>query len=330
MVRKLLVVYVVCALFYAVTSRADGNSWPSVGPVQHTFNVPEASKANISLTIRSSTGASLYRLQCRGGYAAANQNFAWSGDFECRLIPYGKVIYYSTLLTEDVYQNEDWESRGRFFAANLEPPCAHVPQFGSIRTFRLRGMKLTLHVIDPIVVAGKLKSLKLRVMVRADSSARRSIAAIVPFPQNAPQQCLHYFPNPAKFVRPYFDVISHSTLGGSYLVRWEAPDGVWVVSGRTYHYELESATNANFKDATKVTTTHSYYPESYRSSGATRYYRVRACYDIRAGLPHRLLRGVTHYYRVHGTYIACSAWSGAASFIALPTERGGFNSKVQH
>jgi hypothetical protein len=112
----------------------------------------------------------------------------------------GSVTNYSTLLTEDINQSRDWESRARFFSADLQGECASIPEFGSIRDFRLRGMMVTLQVLQPAFGPnGVLDSLKLKVAVQPDSSAQRPIAAAVPFPVSPPTQCKieQYFPSPS-------------------------------------------------------------------------------------------------------------------------------------
>jgi len=192
-----MVVFMLCALSWAVTGRADIRPWPTVRSVQHVFSVPDVQKMNVSLLIRSRTGAPLYRLRCaHPGYADD-----YSGDFECRLdtVESGDVRVEGTLLIEDTSQLKAWPSRGRFFTADLIGACARIPEFGATRDFRLRGIKLTLQVLDPVVNTAsegwggpgdpKLKALKLKVTVQPDPSADRSIAAIVPFPKQAPPQC---------------------------------------------------------------------------------------------------------------------------------------------
>jgi len=160
-------------------------SYPVVAPLQRTFDVPDVGKANVSLDIKSARGASLYNLQCHSaGNSPEPDQFDYSGDFECKLSSVGHYEAYSTLLTEDAHQSRDWESRGRFFSAELRGVCADIPEFGANRDFALRGMKLTLQITDPVFTEdGKLSSLKLTVTVRADAHAQRPIAEIVPIPK---------------------------------------------------------------------------------------------------------------------------------------------------
>jgi len=191
----------VCALCFTLQSRG-ALAYPSVAAGHWVFNVPDVSSANVSALIRSRTGVPLYHLQCHSAGYTGDSDFDYSGEFECRLSSVGDHDLYSTLLTEDANQNRDWESRARFFAADVIGKCANIPQFGSVRHFRLRGMQLTLKIVDPVVNRNrKLVSLKLKVAVQPDPTADREIAAIVQLPKGAPGQCLihRYFPNPANY-----------------------------------------------------------------------------------------------------------------------------------
>jgi hypothetical protein len=169
-----------------VTSWAGAQHYPSVQPQTRVFEVPDVKHADVSFDINSSKGTPVYRLQCHSAqYSGEDHGFVYSGDFECRLSSVGHLDRIaSTLLTEDAHQSRDWESRGRFFAQNLRGRCASIPDFGAVRRFKLRGMDLTLEIINPgFAPDGALQSLKLSVKVRPDASAVRPIAAILwPFP----------------------------------------------------------------------------------------------------------------------------------------------------
>lgn len=199
----LLAIYAACTLCAASTARGTPGV-STISPEQWTIDVPDVRRANVSVLIRSSTGAPLYHLQCHSAGYTGDPDFDYSGDFECRLSSVGDHDEYSTLLTEDKNQNRDWESRARFFLTDLTGQCAQIPEFGSVRDFELREMKLTLQIIDPVVDKdGRLSSLKLKVAVQPDPLADRSITAIVPLPKVAPPQCMidRYFPNPARYTK---------------------------------------------------------------------------------------------------------------------------------
>jgi hypothetical protein len=159
-------------------------SYPAVRPLRRTFTVSDVAEANVSLDVESMGGARLYHLQCHSAGYTGDPGFDYSGDFECRLGLIGQPNTYSTYLTEDAHQSRDWESRGRFFAADLRGACARMPQFGATRSFKLRGMDLTLAIRDQkFARSGKLATLTLTVTVRPDPGAGRPIAEVVPLPK---------------------------------------------------------------------------------------------------------------------------------------------------
>jgi hypothetical protein len=179
--------YLLTLLFVAVmlTSWGGAQHYPPVEAQNTVFEVPDVKHADVSFDIKSFEGRPVYKLQCHSAeYGGDGHDFAYSGDFECRLSSEGNQDGYSTLLTENVHQSRDWESRGRFFAKHLRGTCASIPDFGAVRKFKLRGMDLTLKIIDPrFAPDGTLQSLKLSVEVLPDASAIRPIAAVVPLPK---------------------------------------------------------------------------------------------------------------------------------------------------
>lgn len=179
---------------------AAAGAYPVVGAMKKTFFVSNIRSANVATIIRARNGAALYKLQCHSAGYTGDVNFDYSGDFECRLSSIGRIDTYSTLLTEDVNQSRDWESRGRFFAKSLRGACAHISQFGSRRSFALRGMTLILQITNTkFMDDGALHSLELTVIVEPNKDAKRKIAEIVPVPTTGvPDNCglNTYFANP--------------------------------------------------------------------------------------------------------------------------------------
>jgi hypothetical protein len=196
--RSYLAVMLLCFL---VKMSASAQSYPAPAAIKKTFDVSDVSKADVSMHIKAYDGRDLYTLQCHSTGYEGDSSFDYSGDFECRLILSNGQNTYSTLLTEDLKQSRDWESRGRFFAASLRGECAKVPEFGAVRSFELRGMRLKLRISDPKFQSNKLLSLKLVVTVVPDPEAHRAIADIVSFPKSGvPANCdlSKYFVNSAK------------------------------------------------------------------------------------------------------------------------------------
>jgi hypothetical protein len=167
--------------------RPKANYWPTVVPIERTYFFANASEAAVDLQLVGTDGTPLYQLSCRPGGDETNQSFDYSGDFECRLVALYWQDSYSTLLTEDPFQERDWQSRARFFAKDLVGSCASYPEYGAVRTFRLRGIKIVFR-LDKILLRwqaqGELKpilqSFGFHVRVEQDPTALSAIAEPVP------------------------------------------------------------------------------------------------------------------------------------------------------
>ena len=175
--RKLLF----ASLITFAAGHLAGATWPAVMSSQASYRlVSPISKARTYLVIRLLDGTPAYRLTC-GSHDTTIDKFNFSGDFECQLqtIP-ADYKRFSTLLTEDMKQSKDWESRASFSAPEVEPPCDRIPDFGALRTFRLRGMRLTLE-LSHITFKNerqflRLQSFYFKARVEADPAATRPIA----------------------------------------------------------------------------------------------------------------------------------------------------------
>lgn len=165
---------------------ANGSrAWPAVAPVERHFDFPDAGVAALSLALRGQDGRPLYRLECHTWLHEKDPDFDYSGDFECRLTSTYSKERYSTLLTDDPKQSRDWQSRGRFLVPEIVEKCGAYPEYGRIRTFRLRGARLRLELKDVRVHASvenatrgalALRSFGLVVLVHPDPEARSPIA----------------------------------------------------------------------------------------------------------------------------------------------------------
>ncbi len=178
-----------------ITGLSQGQTvyqWPAVLPLEKTFYIEDAGLASVDVSIAGTDKKPLYRLSCRGrGKFHEDTSFDYSGDFECRLTSLYSKDHYSTLLTEDPRQERDWESRGGFMAYELVGQCEHYPEYGRLRHFRLRGMKLTLELDNIGFYRGRrpgdskntdlLKSFRFVVRVGPDPTALSTIAEDVPF-----------------------------------------------------------------------------------------------------------------------------------------------------
>jgi len=188
--RNILAVFALL-LFSVCIGQASIEAWPIVVPLKQSMVFPDARKAEARFTIVSGEGKLLYLMECHTSAYEGDPDFDYSGDFECRLTSkYSKEVY-STLLTDNPQQRRDWQSRGRFLAEELVGKCADYPEYGRVRHFRLRGMKLTLAMSDLKFKANngkggreqrpQLNSFRFDIQVEPDSTAKSAIAEPAPF-----------------------------------------------------------------------------------------------------------------------------------------------------
>jgi hypothetical protein len=184
---------------------AGAPTWPQIKPILRGFHFGVPAQAKLNLAIEDRAGKPLYILDCYAFQAApATGDFAYSGDFECRLHSADNKDYESTLLTELPNADADWESRGRFLVEQLAPPCGDYENLGRDRTFRLRGFKLELKLseisLDPrrrsfSGMGPALKSFDLEVIATPDLAATSAIASTptVPRRDTLPEPCRSAF-----------------------------------------------------------------------------------------------------------------------------------------
>lgn len=192
MMVRITVLGIAFALVMSVaecTVAASHGHWPAVKGLQKSFHFNDVDKAALNLTINSVSGKPLYALTCHSGSYNDDSDFDYSGLIACKLSSLYSKETVSTLLTETMKQTSDWENRGRFLVKHLLPGCGQYPDWGSKRTFYLRGMKLVLSIDDEVFTRspdGKdfLESYSFNVAVRSDPSAVTSIAqpTVVPEP----------------------------------------------------------------------------------------------------------------------------------------------------
>jgi hypothetical protein len=178
------------------------HTWPEIKPVTLTFKVTNARTARVDAVI-TGRGHALYKLECRTWVYGEDRWFDYSGDFECRLVPlYGPRVY-STLLGE--LPTHSWASRARFFVSEIRGTCGDWADYGRLRTFALRGFRLTLRVVEPIFRESRdnalhkqfaLEAFTFEVGVVRDRSASTSFAAPTSAP-TPPHECENGYVSPA-------------------------------------------------------------------------------------------------------------------------------------
>lgn len=148
--RNILFCITSLVIFISPLSKAENadnsKSYPLIKSIDTTFTFDDAKKAFIELFIKGLDGEDLYCLKCDNYWHAdshPDDNFDFSGEFECYLKALYKYIPRTNLLSEAEHMTSDWDSsRARYFTAELLGECGDYPDYGRIRTFKLRGMDL--------------------------------------------------------------------------------------------------------------------------------------------------------------------------------------------
>ena len=169
---------------------AGSYEWPRVAPFRAKFNVRDVRRMKVDLDLHSVNGSPLYGLRCRSG-ESRDAEFDFSGDFQCWLRSLNPDDVYIDLFTYEPLGNLGIESRARFFSEELLGRCANYPEYGRIRTFRVRGMVVRLALSHVRFVLGRrygrgkpitlVHSFDLEVGVVPDGSILSAIDEDVPF-----------------------------------------------------------------------------------------------------------------------------------------------------
>lgn len=198
MIRKKIkivtLIFIGIVLFLSVgyCNAEKEKKWPVVAKLEKSVYFEDAYKAEAKFTIIGDDGKPLYLIECHTWEYEKDPDFDYSGDFECRLTSLYSPNYYSTLFTDNPKATRDWESRARFLVEELQDKCGDYPEYGRVRHFCLRGMKITLTINDlkiktsavADVVTGKkqkIQSFRFDLSVEPYPAAISEIAEPVPY-----------------------------------------------------------------------------------------------------------------------------------------------------
>jgi hypothetical protein len=142
-------------LMWAANSHPVGRQepWPHIAPLLSAYNfrdlVPGKDTPVVEI-LKDVGGVPRYRLECHNGNYDGESIISFSGTLHCAVVAIAGKIISGNLLAEAIpaQQRSDWLNRGRFLATQLRKPCSAYREYGTDRTFRFRGLKLTLRLRD--------------------------------------------------------------------------------------------------------------------------------------------------------------------------------------
>jgi hypothetical protein len=168
-------------------SRVQG--WPDIQPIDTsvTFVNPGAGGHDtpFEIAIRGVNGTDLYSLECHNGNYDDESLIDFADDFQCGLFTHGADSASETnfnLLASDTpdEQSSDWFNRGRMLAQQLRGECAQYAEYGAVRHFTLRRMRVTFAFTDVRWIAPTpqvgLERFTFRVTAAVDDSAQTAQA----------------------------------------------------------------------------------------------------------------------------------------------------------
>jgi hypothetical protein len=166
----------------ATSATAAQRTWPRIQPVTATYAIDFERGFTLELPLRDGAGRIRYLLACRAGRpgymdtAPTGDGGNWTGDLMCTLNAGRTSTNELSLLSDD--GDSAWHSRGVFELHDLTGACAAYPEFGRHRSFRVRGMRVSLRVDGVLLThANALRAARLRVDAVPDAGAIYAQAA---------------------------------------------------------------------------------------------------------------------------------------------------------
>jgi hypothetical protein len=155
--------------------------WPQVRPLTRSFPVDlRARVVSLDLPILSEDGSQAYLFWCEGGTDFAGLNALAERHRFNSVAPLMCVLNEGTQRDEGSLLAEGdeapWFTRAMFRPEQLVGACGAYPEFGAHRTFRLRGLLLTLTAARLQSDRNGLRSFTLTVNAYVDATAGTSHA----------------------------------------------------------------------------------------------------------------------------------------------------------
>jgi hypothetical protein len=147
----------IVAVLGAVSLKAQAQAWPIVQPLSAavTFTNPGKNGTDTPFTavIRDTGGKIAYTVECHNGNYDDESKINFSSDFQCALFSNGRDTLQETdfnLLVSPtkLEESSDDYNRAVMISQQLAGECADYPEYGAVRTFRLRGMLVTFKFTD--------------------------------------------------------------------------------------------------------------------------------------------------------------------------------------
>lgn len=123
-------------------------AWPAIRPLHEsrTYVLAADSDTPLKALLRTVSGIPAYQLECHNGNYDDMSFINFSGDFQCVLFSLDgdHRTSWNLLASDDPSeQGSDSFNRGRMTSNQVRGECGEIPDYGRVRRFRLRGMRIT-------------------------------------------------------------------------------------------------------------------------------------------------------------------------------------------
>ena len=170
----------------AFCPRASG-AWPVIRPAHesHTYSAGGTADTPLIIFIRTTGDVSVYKLECHNGNYEDMSFINFSGDFQCVLFSLDgdhRTSWNLLASDDEAEQRSDYFNRGRMTSNQIWSECGQIPEYGRVRHFNLRGMRITFEFKDlqwkspSIARQHRLSSFTFVVDVSPDGSANSATA----------------------------------------------------------------------------------------------------------------------------------------------------------
>jgi len=188
MQKLIFIIIILCHLLIPSIAICEQYSIVNIKKVFHIIN---NNKAQIDIVITNNESEPIYKILCRPD-DYEDSDFDYTGLLQCRMISMLKrPNSVDTDLLSQPDATRDWLSRGLFDIRQLTGNCKDDTDFGSVRTFNLRGMSITFSLfnlkehnnVSINKSSDKYYSYDFSVAVINDKNANSNTDRLVPWPE---------------------------------------------------------------------------------------------------------------------------------------------------
>jgi hypothetical protein len=182
----------------AKTARTQEGGWPAIQSIEESRTFSDLAKASSDapfvVSVKNVDGAVAYELECRTSGRQDASGRTVLDQFRCALYPAGDRGKAADLLIDSTASRRrgDWLQRGRMVPRHLREACS-LSSYGTVRVFRLRGMRMNLRFSNLRWVETReptLSAFTVNVSVAPERNAASPISEAVKLPKWLVDSCL--------------------------------------------------------------------------------------------------------------------------------------------